>query len=73
MTKEFSKVCNCGKGYRSWGDLMCGNCRGKSGAVKLALYQRRLTELQASLQQEMYGFYVHEVGGPNGTLLVEFP
>lgn len=72
MIREISRVCDCGKGYRSWHDILCGNCRGKSGDAKLALYHKRLSEMQADLQREMYGFYVHDVGGPNGTLRVDF-
>lgn len=73
MIKEINKVCDCGKGYRSRHDILCGNCRGKSGDAKLALYHKRLSEMQAALQREMYGFYVHATGGPNGALRVEFP
>lgn len=72
MIKEISHVCKCGKGHVSCHDLLCGYCRGKKGHNKLAEYHRRLDALQAELQREMYGMYVLPVGGPNGTIRVDF-
>lgn len=66
-----SKVCDCGKGCRSRHDLKCGNCRGKQDDSKLLQYLTALEDAKRRVQLEHFGHYVHEVGGPNGTLRVE--
>lgn len=67
-----SHVCDCGKGYRSWHDLKCGYCRSKQEEHKLVQYHQALEDAKRRLQLEYFRHYVHEVGGPNRTIRVEF-
>lgn len=68
---HLSRVCDCGKGYRSRHDLKCGHCRGKSGELKLRRYFLELEAAERRLQLEHFRHYTHSVGGPYGTLIVE--
>lgn len=56
VSKVLSRVCDCGKGYRSWVDLRCGHCRGKAGTDKHAEFYRRAEAAVQAIQMEMFGF-----------------
>lgn len=66
-----SKVCDCGKGYRSWHDLKCGHCRSKQEERKLVQYHLALEDAKRRLQLEYFRHYVHDVSAPYGDLRVE--
>ena len=69
--KVISKVCDCGKGYRSRHDLKCGHCRSKQEERKLVHYQQALEDAHRRLQLEYFRHYVHDVSAPYGDFRVE--
>lgn len=68
--REISRVCGCGRGYRSRHDLLCGYCRGKQGRRKLDQYHQALEAAQRRLQLEYFRHYVHPVSS-HGCIKVE--
>lgn len=55
--ESYSRVCSCGKGYRSKWDLKCGYCRTKVERAKL-LRMFQTMEQQVEVTQRAYmGFY----------------
>lgn len=73
VTKNFSKVCSCGKGYRSRYDLRCGNCRTKHGVRRLDEFKRALIKAEREVQMQFYGMYVPDVQPADGSIDAEFP
>lgn len=71
--KRFSKVCDCGTGYRSEWDLKCGHCRGKTGEQRLSMFQRELMKQERALQMQFFGFYTPDAQPGDGTIRAEFP
>lgn len=71
MIKNVSKVCSCGKGYRSHYDLRCGHCRGEAGEQRLRQFHEKLLQAEREIQMQFYGFYVPEGQPWDGSLDVE--
>ena len=66
-----SKVCDCGKGYRSWHDLKCGHCRSKQEQRQMVEYHKALEDAKRRIQLEYFRCYTHQVSAPYGDLRVE--
>ena len=52
-----SRVCSCGKGYRSQVDLLCRNCRSKDEQRAFDEFHARINLFAAKTQLIMFGFY----------------
>jgi len=53
-----SRVCSCGKGYRSQVDLLCRNCRSKDEQKAFdASMHRLIYSPNKQTQMVMFGFY----------------
>lgn len=71
--KVISKVCDCGKGYRSVHDLKCGHCRSANETAKLNRYHRLQEAQYATTQREYYGHSVPVCQPGDGTYVIEVP
>lgn len=52
-----SRVCRCGKGYRSQVDLLCRNCRSKDEQKAFDAFHAQINLFATQTQLVMFGFY----------------
>lgn len=69
--KTLSRVCSCGRGYRSWVDLKCGHCRTRQEVDKQSEFYRRAEAAVQKLQEDMFGFSTQPVA-PAKSIVVKF-
>lgn len=69
-SRVVSRVCACGKGYRSWVDLKCGHCRTEQETDAHSEFYRRAESAVQAIQSEMFGFATMPVA-PAGSIVIK--